>query len=79
MKTYGLKPNNEELKRMYHGADLDKYPDIFNHIIFSNGNLDPWSVGGFLKPFKTKSLHVLVVNEGAHHYDLRGDDPRDTS
>jgi hypothetical protein len=67
MKTYGLKPDNKGLMRMYHGVDLDKQPQIFNHIIFSNGNLDPWSVGGFLKPFTTKSLHVLIVIEGAHH------------
>lgn len=47
-------------------------------MILSNGNLDPWSVGGFLKPFKNPSLNVLIVKEGAHHYDLRGDHVNDT-
>lgn len=49
------------------GVDLDKFPDVFNHIILSNGSLDPWSVGGFIRPFKNKTLPVLIVKEGAHH------------
>jgi hypothetical protein len=50
-------------------------------IQFSNGYLDPWSGGGWnLEPHteRSGSLVSLIVEDGAHHYDLRGSHPDDT-
>uniref|UniRef100_A0A0N5AXL0 Lysosomal Pro-X carboxypeptidase n=1 Tax=Syphacia muris TaxID=451379 RepID=A0A0N5AXL0_9BILA len=54
------------------------YPSASN-IIFSNGYLDPWSGGGWsLVPKTTGTLVSIIIEDGAHHYDLRGSDPKDT-
>ncbi|VDM26872.1 unnamed protein product [Toxocara canis] len=54
------------------------YPSASN-IIFSNGYLDPWSGGGWsLKPQTIGSLVSIIIEDGAHHYDLRGSHPDDT-
>ncbi|CAJ0578616.1 unnamed protein product, partial [Mesorhabditis spiculigera] len=50
-----------------------------SNIVFSNGFLDPWSGGGWaLKPKTEGSLVSLILLEGAHHYDLRGANEKDT-
>nr|AVA09673.1 putative effector protein [Heterodera avenae] len=55
------------------------YPTASN-IVFSNGWLDPWSGGGWmLKPGQQGTLVSLIVEDGAHHYDLRGENPVDTA
>ncbi|CAD5120201.1 DgyrCDS8774 [Dimorphilus gyrociliatus] len=48
-----------------------------SNIIFSNGDLDPWSGGGVLNS-PNPSIHVILIKDGAHHLDLRfsnKDDP----
>uniref|UniRef100_A0A915EEX1 Lysosomal Pro-X carboxypeptidase n=1 Tax=Ditylenchus dipsaci TaxID=166011 RepID=A0A915EEX1_9BILA len=61
---------------------IDNYGASFptaSNIVFSNGYLDPWSGGGWdLKPATKGSLVSLIVEDGAHHLDLRGADPADT-
>ena len=42
----------------------------------SNGKLDPWSRGGFLESI-SKSIVAIVIDEGAHHLDLRSSNPAD--
>ncbi|KAI6240177.1 putative effector protein [Aphelenchoides fujianensis] len=55
------------------------FPTATN-IVFSNGFLDPWSAGGWrLEPTTEGSLISLIIEEGAHHYDLRANHPNDTS
>uniref|UniRef100_A0A915LN07 Uncharacterized protein n=1 Tax=Meloidogyne javanica TaxID=6303 RepID=A0A915LN07_MELJA len=55
-----------------------EFPTATN-IVFSNGWLDPWSGGGWrLTPTFEGSLYSLIVEDGAHHYDLRGEHPDDT-
>lgn len=51
-----------------------------SNIIFSNGNLDPWSGGGVTQAVEgaDNSLHYIMIPEAAHHLDLRGADPGDT-
>lgn len=50
------------------------------NIVFSNGYLDPWSGGGWkLEPATEGTLVSLIVEDGAHHYDLRGSHPNDTA
>ena len=47
-----------------------------SRIIFSNGLIDPWYVGGILADLSPTLLAVLVP-EAAHHMDLRGSAPQD--
>jgi pimeloyl-ACP methyl ester carboxylesterase len=49
-----------------------------SNIIWSNGKLDPWSGGGFLTPGDPASgNHWFLMDQGAHHLDLRGPHPED--
>uniref|UniRef100_A0A0G4GJV5 Uncharacterized protein n=1 Tax=Chromera velia CCMP2878 TaxID=1169474 RepID=A0A0G4GJV5_9ALVE len=45
-----------------------------SQVIFSNGDLDPWSTGGFLESPSPDCPSILIA-DGAHHLDLR--DPND--
>ena len=43
----------------------------------SNGVLDPWHGGGILK-CPTKSVSCLMIDDAAHHLDLRSQHENDT-
>ena len=53
-----------------------------SNIIFSNGLVDPWHVGGFLTipgDGESRQLFSVINPTGAHHYDLRGSNPLDSA
>jgi len=47
-------------------------------VCHSNGDLDPWLAGGVLES-PTSSLVSIIIRDAAHHLDLRGAHPNDTS
>jgi hypothetical protein len=57
-----------------------KFDDLAAHnvtrILFTNGENDGWSVGGFTQNLSS-SLLVLNFPNGAHHSDLSGQGPTD--
>uniref|UniRef100_A0AC34QB69 Uncharacterized protein n=1 Tax=Panagrolaimus sp. JU765 TaxID=591449 RepID=A0AC34QB69_9BILA len=55
-----------------------RFPAASN-IVFSNGKLDPWSGGGWRNvTTREGSLVSIILEQGAHHYDLRGCNQDDT-
>ncbi|XP_075707502.1 lysosomal Pro-X carboxypeptidase [Rhinoderma darwinii] len=73
-KQWGIRPRPEWITSMYGGKNIS----AASNIIFSNGDLDPWSAGG-VKESLSDSLIAILITDGAHHLDLRSnnaDDPR---
>eukprot|EP00474_Spongospora_subterranea_P001741 CRZ02199.1 hypothetical protein [Spongospora subterranea] len=65
-KKYGVCPR-PKFAEIQFGA---KKISAFSNIVFSNGNLDPWSGGGVLESVSS-SLVAVVIEGAAHHLDLR--------
>ncbi|XP_064476308.1 lysosomal Pro-X carboxypeptidase-like [Ornithodoros turicata] len=72
-QTHGVTPDVNKMIKNYGGRDILSA----SNIIFSNGDLDPWSAGGFLESV-SDSLVALVVEGGAHHDELRAEHPNDS-
>jgi dipeptidyl-peptidase-2 len=72
-KVYDVIPRPEWLLQEYGSGNISSSA---SHIIFSNGLLDPWHVGGFLTNL-SDTLPAVVIAEGAHHLDLRASNPQD--
>ncbi|XP_077984303.1 lysosomal Pro-X carboxypeptidase-like [Glandiceps talaboti] len=71
-KSWGITPRKNWIAVQYGGKDIK----AASNIVFSNGNLDPWSAGGVLESL-SESLVAIVIKDGAHHLDLRASDKDD--
>ena len=75
-------PDPRALTREFGGYELSDGGVKMSNIIWSNGMLDPWHGGGFLKHMDIVNddhgKHWIRLWKGAHHYDLRGPHPDDT-
>lgn len=73
-----VRPDMDSLTRRYGGYKLGDGLAGITNIIWSNGLLDPWHGGGFLKPrANDRENHWFLLAKGAHHLDLRGPHPED--
>lgn len=69
--TYGVYPRPHWITLQFGGPNIHTVLKRFgSNIIFSNGLLDPWSIGGVLSDI-SDSVVALVTANGAHHLDLR--------
>jgi lysosomal Pro-X carboxypeptidase len=65
---FGVTPRPTWIMQQFGGPDAWKSA---SNIVFSNGDLDPWSGGGVLADIGANVVAVPVKG-GAHHLDLRG-------
>jgi lysosomal Pro-X carboxypeptidase len=72
--SYGVRPRKDAVELQYGGKRVEGV----SNIIFSNGLLDPWSGYGVLQSYN-KLVDIIIIPEGAHHFDLRGDHELDPS
>ncbi|XP_051048216.1 lysosomal Pro-X carboxypeptidase [Phodopus roborovskii] len=71
---WGVKPRPYWITTLYGGKNISSH----SNIIFSNGDLDPWSGGGVTKDI-TDTLVAINIPNGAHHLDLRAGTALDPS
>uniref|UniRef100_A0A9L0JVN4 Prolylcarboxypeptidase n=1 Tax=Equus asinus TaxID=9793 RepID=A0A9L0JVN4_EQUAS len=71
-KQWGVRPRPSWITTMYGGKNISSHTNI----IFSNGDLDPWSGGGVTENV-TDTLVAITIPEGAHHLDLRANNAFD--
>jgi len=69
---FGVKPNENFIPVWQGGVNLSGG----SNIVFSNGDLDPWSGGGVLQNL-SDTLIAIIIENGAHHLDLRAANPND--
>lgn len=71
-QTESVSPRYTWIPLQYGGFNISAH----SNIIFSNGDLDPWSGGGIRYTIKS-SLPAILIHNGAHHLDLRFSSPND--
>ncbi len=68
--TYGVRPRYDWIFYEFGGKNPKRDFQSHSNIFFSNGKLDPWMAGGVLETVN-ESVVSFVIEEGAHHLDLR--------
>lgn len=71
-KDFHVTPDVDKAVLMFGGRKIS----AASNIIFSNGDLDPWSSGGVLHTI-SDSLIAVYMEGAAHHLDLRASNPDD--
>ncbi|CAH8485297.1 unnamed protein product [Dicrocoelium dendriticum] len=72
-KRFGVRPRMDWSNVQFWGKHLH----TVSNVVFSNGDLDPWSAFGVLNTDYAPSAYVIRIPSGAHHLDLRAADERD--
>lgn len=81
MDQWAVEPQPDWILNYYGGRNPKRDFSTYSNIIFSNGSDDPWRVGGIQEHLWDEEKTGLVyinIKDGAHHYDLRADNPKDT-
>lgn len=71
-KDFHVTPDVYKAALIFGGRDIS----ASSNIIFSNGDLDPWSSGGVLESISDR-LIAIYMEGAAHHLDLRSSNPAD--
>lgn len=71
-QTESVTPRYTWIPLQYGGFNISSR----SNIIFSNGDLDPWSGGG-IRYSINPDLPAILIHNGAHHLDLRFSSPND--
>lgn len=69
-EKYGLTPDFTWASRVFGGQNQKKDFESFSNIIYTYGNLDPWTYGGVLD-FVNVNTPMFMIKGGAHHLDIR--------
>jgi len=73
---YGTTPDYGWAFRTFGGLHPAKDFADYTNIVFTNGELDPWRGGGYLKN-ETSNLIAIRMDKSAHHLDLRAPNAAD--
>jgi len=71
-QSFGVTPRPYWIEEYLGGKNIQD----FTNIVFTNGDLDPWSGGGVLAQLAA-TLPSIYIKGGAHHLDLRSSNPAD--
>jgi lysosomal Pro-X carboxypeptidase len=75
-ETYGLIPKYDWALDYFGGRNPSKDFESASNIVFMNGDLDPWHMGGINKNI-TENTVTIFIKDSAHHLDLRDSNPAD--
>jgi len=68
-KRWGVTPRKNWEEETLWGLNIESGSNVF----ITNGQFDPWRAAGIQKQFpSSKDIIVRTIENGAHHYDLRG-------
>lgn len=68
--TYGTTPKWDWAWETFGGQNFTRDFAGYSNIMFSNGDLDPWSAGG-VNGWVNYKVPYIMIKGGAHHLDLR--------
>ena len=71
-QKYKMTPRYEWVWDYLGGQDIQRDFLSISNIIFSNGQLDPWTAGGLTIPITgNNKIDLIFIEQAAHHLDLR--------
>lgn len=71
-QKFKLTPRYQWVWDYFGGKDIQRDFQSISNIIFSNGQLDPWTAGGLRdKVIGNDNIDVIFIEQAAHHLDLR--------